>query len=40
LSELVNVEKIYFSSRPHAAGILEAMDHYKFFADAEKKSAS
>jgi sucrose-phosphate synthase len=33
LSDLANIEKIYFSKQPHAAGILEAMTHYNFFAD-------
>jgi sucrose-phosphate synthase len=33
LSDLANIEKIYFSKQPHAAGILEAMQHYHFFAD-------
>lgn len=32
LSDLSNVDKIYFAKKPHAAGILEAMDHYNFFA--------
>lgn len=40
LSGLANIEKIYFAKKPHAAGILEAMDHYKFFADANGKIAS
>ena len=35
LSELANIEKIYFSQKPHAAGILEAMEHYHFFADEQ-----
>ena len=35
LSELANVEKIYFSSKPNAAGILEAMEHYRFFGGGE-----
>lgn len=30
LSELANVEKIYFSNAHHAAGILEAMNYYGF----------
>jgi sucrose-phosphate synthase len=30
LSGLSNIEKIYFSETSHAAGILEAMEHYKF----------
>lgn len=31
LSKLVDVERIYFSSKPFAAGILEALDYYDFF---------
>ncbi len=31
LSQLVDVERIFFSERPNAAGILEALDHYDFF---------
>ncbi len=31
LSQLVDQERIYFASQPHAAGILEAIDHYDFF---------
>lgn len=30
LSELVDIERIYFSSKPHAAGLLDAIDHYGF----------
>ena len=33
LSDLANIEKIYFSNKPHAAGILVAIDHYRFFAN-------
>jgi sucrose-phosphate synthase len=33
LSELSNIEKIYFAKQQHAAGILEAIDHYRFFSD-------
>ncbi|MDP2401091.1 MAG: HAD family hydrolase, partial [Actinomycetota bacterium] len=33
LSDLTNIENIYFAQRQHAAGILEAMDHYRFFSD-------
>jgi len=40
LADLANIEKIYFSKQPHAAGILEAMTHYNFFADARPKSAA
>ncbi len=31
LSQLVDVERIYFADRPFAEGILEALDHYDFF---------
>ena len=31
LSQLEDVERIYFAGRPHALGILEAIDHYDFF---------
>jgi sucrose-phosphate synthase len=31
LSQLVEQERIYFASQPHALGILEAIDHYDFF---------
>ena len=31
LSQLVDQERIYFASKPHAFGILEAIDHYDFF---------
>ncbi len=31
LSQLVDQERIYFASQPHAAGILEAIDYYDFF---------
>ena len=31
LSHLTDVERIYFAGRSHAAGILEAIDHYDFF---------
>ena len=31
LSQLIDQESIYFASRPHAMGILEAIDHYDFF---------
>lgn len=36
LSDLANIENIYFSKRSHAAGILEAMEHYHFFTDDHK----
>jgi sucrose-phosphate synthase len=31
LSQLVDQERIYFADQPHAAGILEAIEHYDFF---------
>ena len=31
LSQLTDTESIYFAERPFAAGILEAIDHYRFF---------
>jgi sucrose-phosphate synthase len=40
LSDLSNIEKIYFAKKQYAAGILEAMDHYKFFAEEPERSAS
>jgi sucrose-phosphate synthase len=30
LSGLVDIERIYFSDKPHAAGLLDAIDHYGF----------
>lgn len=31
LSSLVDVDRIYFAKKPHALGILEAIDHYDFY---------
>ena len=31
LSQLEDLERIYFADRPYALGILEAIDHYDFF---------
>lgn len=39
LSDLTDIEKIYFSSKHHAAGILEAIDHYHFFSNMQEKPA-
>jgi sucrose-phosphate synthase len=39
LSDLANVENIYFSKNTNAAGILEALDHYKFFAAGDERPA-
>lgn len=33
LSHLVDADRIYFAGRSHAAGILEAIDHYDFFSE-------
>ncbi|MCB1670237.1 MAG: HAD family hydrolase [Gammaproteobacteria bacterium] len=30
LSDLIDMDRIYFASRPFAGGILEAVDHYRF----------
>ncbi len=40
LSDLANIENIYFSKKHHAAGILEAIEHYKFFANAQERTAA
>jgi sucrose-phosphate synthase len=32
LSGLVDHERVYFSHRPHAGGLLDAIDHYDFLA--------
>ncbi len=31
LSDLTDIERVYFAKAPHAAGILEAIEHYRFF---------
>jgi sucrose-phosphate synthase len=31
LSQLVDIERIYFANGAHAAGIIEAIEHYDFF---------
>ena len=31
LSQLEDTSHIYFAERPFAAGILEALEHYRFF---------
>ena len=31
LTRLIDVEQIYFAKKPFAAGIIEALNHYKFF---------
>ena len=39
LSALMDVERIYFAKQPYAAGILEAIEHYKFFRSCEVSEA-
>lgn len=36
LSQLVDIEHIYFASQPYAEGILEALEHYDFFNKAKQ----
>ena len=40
LSDLVNIEKIYFSQKPHAGGIVEALSHYQFLSRKVLKAVS
>jgi sucrose-phosphate synthase len=40
LSDLSDIDNIYFSEKHHAAGILEAIDHYNFFAGAQEGTAT
>lgn len=35
LSQLVDIDSIFFASQPHARGILEAIEHYDFFRSCE-----
>jgi len=35
LSQLVDLDRVYFARRPHADGILEAFEHYGFFGASE-----
>ena len=30
LSDLVDLERVFFSERPHAGGLLDAIEHYRF----------
>jgi len=39
LSQLEDLERIYFAGRPHAFGILEAIDHYDFFGNCMLSAA-
>jgi sucrose-phosphate synthase len=40
LSGLVDQERVYFATQPHALGILEAIDHYDFFRACQVPVAS
>lgn len=40
LSDLANIDKIYFAKKHHAAGILEAMEHYEFFTREKRMGTS
>ena len=40
LSDLTDIDNIYFSKKHHAAGILEAIDHYRFFASVPESTAA
>jgi sucrose-phosphate synthase len=40
LSDLANIDDIYFSKAHHAAGILEAIGHYKFFENVPERTAA
>lgn len=35
LSQLVDVDRIYFATKPHASGILEAIEYYDFYGACE-----
>jgi len=39
LSHLADLERIYFADQPHAAGILEAIEHYNFLNECRIPSA-
>jgi sucrose-phosphate synthase len=38
LSQLVDVDRIYFASQPHASGILQAIEHYDFYGECRMPS--
>jgi len=40
LSDLSDIDNIYFSQQQHAAGILEAMEYYNFFAGGKGRTVS
>lgn len=39
LSQLVDTDRIYFAGKSHAAGILEALEHYQFFQQNQTQKA-
>ena len=39
LSQLIDVDRIFFAEKPFAAGILEAAEHYDFFGDCREPIA-
>ncbi|MGA9573723.1 MAG: HAD-IIB family hydrolase [Lysobacterales bacterium] len=39
LSALVDLERVYYSNHAHAAGLLDAIGHYRFLADYEASAA-
>jgi sucrose-phosphate synthase len=40
LSGLVDLDRVYFARRPHAGGILEAIDHYDFFRSCREPTSA
>ncbi|MCG6934109.1 MAG: glycosyltransferase [Gallionella sp.] len=40
LSDLNEIDNIYFSEKRHAAGILEAIEHYQFFASPQERTTA
>ena len=40
LSQLVDVERIYFAEQPYAGGVLEAIDHYDFYSECRIPESS
>jgi sucrose-phosphate synthase len=40
LSDLNDIDNIYFAKKQHASGILEAIEHYGFFSDLQERKAT
>jgi sucrose-phosphate synthase len=40
LSRLMEIERIYFATKPYAAGILEAVNHYDFYRACQVPAAT